>query len=196
MKNIEYPLGATPLDPGEMDGLKLRHITTRGELDRWEQENIQEAIAWLPRRRKKENILNETFLCQLHEKMFGKVWKWAGTFRRSNKNIGVEWPHISVELRMLMDNVNYWIANHTFSPQEIAYRFHHRLVWIHLFPNGNGRHSRMITDILLTEVFNIKPFSWGSSSLVEAGIVRKQYIDALRAADRHDYTLLQIFVTS
>jgi Fic-DOC domain mobile mystery protein B len=196
MKTFEYPHGATPLEPEELDGLRLKHIVTRSELDRWEQDNIQEALEWLVRRRKSGSILSEPFLCQLHEKMFGNVWTWAGTFRRTNKNIGVEWSKVPNELRMLMDDVNYWITNDTYSPEEIAYRFHHRLVWIHLFPNGNGRHSRMMTDILLTDVFDSKAFSWGSGNLVEAGITRKQYIDALKAADEYDYSLLKVFVKS
>jgi Fic-DOC domain mobile mystery protein B len=191
---FEYPEGATPLEPEEIEGLKLKHITTHGELDRWEQENIQDAWGWLARRKKKEPILSENFICQLHEKMFGKVWTWAGKFRRTNKNIGVEWPYVPVELKMLTDDVNYWIENKTYSLEEIAYRFHHRLVWIHLFPNGNGRHSRMITDILLTEVFNLKAFSWGGENLTEAGEIRSRYIQALRAADASDYSLLKSFL--
>jgi Fic-DOC domain mobile mystery protein B len=191
-----YPEGATPLEPEEIEGLKLKHITTHGELDRWEQENIQDAWDWLARRKKKEPILSETFICQLHEKMFGKVWTWAGKFRRTNKNIGVEWPYVSVELKMLTDDANYWIEKKTYSLEEIAYRFHHRLVWIHLFPNGNGRHSRMITDILLTEVFNLKAFSWGGENLTEVGEVRSRYIQALRAADASDYSLLKSFLNS
>jgi len=194
--NFEYPEGATPLEPEEIDGLKIKHITTRGELDRWEQDNIQDALDWLSRRKKKDHILSEEFICQLHERMFGKVWKWAGSFRRTNKNIGVEWPYISVELKMLKDDVTYWIDNKTFPPQEIAYRLHHRLVWIHLFPNGNGRHSRMITDILLTEVFEMQAFSWGGENLTEAGKVRSQYIQALRAADESDYSLLKEFLNT
>ena len=194
--NVEYPEGATPLEPEEIEGLRLKHITTRDELDRWEQDNIQDALDWLSRRKKKDNVLSEEFICQLHERMFGKVWKWAGSFRRTNKNIGVEWPYISVELKMLRDDVTYWIDNKTFPPQEIAYRFHHRLVWIHLFPNGNGRHSRMITDILLTEVFALQVFSWGGENLTEAGKVRSQYIQALRAADGNEYSLLKKFLNA
>jgi Fic-DOC domain mobile mystery protein B len=191
---LEYPDSATPLEPEEIEGLRLRHITTRGELDRWEQENIQDALDWLARRRKTGSILSEAFLCQLHKKMFGKVWTWAGTFRRTNKNIGVEWPYVPVELKMLTDDVSYWMDNKTFQPEEIAYRFHHRLVWIHLFPNGNGRHSRMITDLLLTEVFERKAFSWGGESLNDAGKLRTQYIEALKAADKNDYSLLKEFL--
>lgn len=196
MTAFEYPNDATPLNPEETTGLKQRHITTRSELDRWEQENIQDAIAWLEKRRKHEDIITEHFICQLHKKMFGKVWAWAGTFRRTNKNIGVEWTNIPIELRKILDDVNFWITHHTYPSDEIAYRFHHRLVWIHLFPNGNGRHSRLIADILLTEILGLTEFSWGSTNLGEASTVRKQYIKALQAADRDDYSLLRVFVRS
>ncbi|MDI9319075.1 MAG: mobile mystery protein B [Phycisphaerales bacterium] len=195
MKPFDYPMGATPLDPDELDGLKLKHITTRSELDRWEQQNIQDAIAWLKRKRSPD-FLSEEFICELHEKMFGKVWKWAGQFRKTNKNIGVEWTLVSVELRLLLDDVRFWIENNTYEPDEIASRFHHRLVWVHLFPNGNGRHSRMMTDCILIGLLNSQPFSWGSGNLVEAGEIRKKYITALKLADTHDYSLLNDFVRS
>lgn len=192
---FEYPDGATPLDPDEIEGLKLRHITTRAELDRWEQENIQDALSWLERRRK-ANILSEEFICQLHEKMFGKVWKWAGEFRRTEKNIGVPWVKVAIELRMLLDDVKYWIENKIYPADEIAYRFHHKLVLIHLFPNGNGRHARMMADLLLEEMLEIDSFTWGSQNLTSAGETRKRYIDALRKADNQDYEQLAAFVRS
>jgi Fic-DOC domain mobile mystery protein B len=193
MKFFDYPLGATPLDPDEIDGLKLNHISTRAELDRWEQENIQDALAWL-RRRRKSDILTKAFICQLHHQMFGKVWKWSGEFRRTNKNIGIEWPYISINLRQLLDDVRVWIEHSTYPPDEIAYRLHHKLVLIHLFPNGNGRHARLITDVLLEQVLNQEAFTWGSENLSSAGNTRKQYIEALGAADDHDYSKLSGFV--
>lgn len=195
MTEFNYPPGATPLTPEEQDGLKLRHITTRGELDRWEQDNIQDALAWLSRRRKAD-ILDEDFILLLHEKMFNKVWQWAGSFRRSDKNIGVSWTKVRMELRNLLDDTKTWIEFKSYSPDEIAYRFHHRLVLIHLFPNGNGRHSRLITDIILTEIFKQAPFTWGSDDLSSANDVRKRYITALKAADANDYRLLSAFVRS
>lgn len=195
MKHIEYPPDATPLDPEELDGLKLKHITTRGELDRWEQDNIQDALAWLARRRKSD-ILTEDFLCQLHEKMFGKVWKWAGEFRRTDKNIGVEWPYIAIHLRQLLDDARTWVAQSAYEPDEIAYRLHHKLVWIHVFPNGNGRHARLMADVILTDILKTEAFTWGNGNLIEEGKIRQQYIDALRAADNYDYSLLKEFVRS
>lgn len=192
---FDYPEGATPLDSEEAEDLKLRHITTRSELDRWEQENIQDAIAWLERTRKMD-VLTEEFINLLHKKMFGKIWKWAGTFRRSNKNIGVDRFRIVIELRQLVDDVRYWIENNAFAADEIAYRFHHKLVWIHLFPNGNGRHARLMTDVLLTRILRQEPFTWGNDTLMDANLTRRQYISALRAADHNDYTELSTFVRS
>lgn len=195
MTEFNYPPGATPLTPEEQDGLKLKHITTRSELDRWEQDNIQDALAWLSRRRKTA-ILDEDFILLLHEKMFNKVWQWAGSFRRTDKNIGVSWTKVRMELRNLLDDTKTWIEFNSYSPDEIAYRFHHRLVLIHLFPNGNGRHSRLITDVILTEIFKQDPFTWGSDDLSSANHVRKRYITALKAADVNDYKLLSEFVRS
>ncbi|MDR6193321.1 mobile mystery protein B [Siphonobacter sp. SORGH_AS_0500] len=195
MNAFTFPEGATPLTPEEQEGLKLKHILTRSELDRWEHENIQEAFAWLARRRKTD-ILDERFVLQLHEKMFNKVWQWAGKFRRTDKNIGVSWSQVPVELRRLLDDTKAWIEFNAYSPDEIAYRFHHRLVWIHLFSNGNGRHSRLMTDVILTELLNQPLFTWGKEDLSSANAVRKQYIKALKAADQYEYTLLSEFVRS
>lgn len=196
MMEFDYAEDATPLDPEEKEGLKLSHVTNRDELDIWEQRNIQKAIEWIERRKKKGDILNEEFLCELHRRMFCDVWKWAGKFRRTNKNIGVDWRNIAVSVRALINEVKYWVENKTYSADEIAYRFHHRFVEIHPFPNGNGRHSRLITDVLITEVLNAEMFSWGKHNLVEDGDERKRYISALKAADNHNYDLLKEFVRS
>ncbi len=195
MREFIYPPGATPLTPEEQDGLKLKHITTRGELDRWEQENIQDALTWLSKKRKSD-ILNEEFILQLHEKMFSKVWRWAGHYRRTDKNIGVSWTKVPIDLRQLLNDAKAWIDFNAYSADEIAYRFHHRLVWIHLFPNGNGRHSRLMTDIILTDLLNQNAFTWGRDDLSSANDIRKQYIKALKTADEYDYTLLGEFVRS
>ena len=181
--------GATPLDPDEMKGLKHRHVTTRGELDHLEQANIQNGMQWLKKNRKKE-ILNEKFVRDLHRKLFGEVWKWAGIFRMTEKNIGVDPREIAVSLRMLLDDVCYWIDNKTYSPEEMAIRFHHRLVLIHLFPNGNGRHARIMTDALL-KLLEKPPIDWaGGRDLQDMGIRRKEYLTALRAADQGNYAPL------
>ena len=193
---FDEPGGATPLDPDEAEGLKLSHISTREELNRWEQENINQAYSWCERRRNKKNVVSEEFLTTLHKQMFGKVWQWAGDFRRSDKSIGIDWVQVPIELRQLLNDVNYWIEHETYPPDEIAVRFHHRLVWIHLFPNGNGRHARLATDRLLIDVFGLEPFTWGNANIDNQGDVRSQYIQALRQADNHDYQGLIAFVNT
>ena len=191
---LEYINGQTPLDPDEMEGLKIPTITTRGELDEFEQLNIEKAVEWtLKNKFKKERILTEEFIKNLHKRMFGDVWNWAGEFRTTNKNIGVDKFMIPIELKNLIEDTKYWIKNNTFQPDEIAIRFNHRIVKIHLFPNGNGRHSRLIGDILINHVFDQKVFSWGGKNLQTKGEARTKYLDALRYADNNDYTKLLEF---
>lgn len=186
---LDDPEGATPLDPDEMEGLKHKHVTTRGELDHLEQANIQSGMQWMKKIRKKE-ILNEKFVRDLYRKLFGEVWRWAGIFRMTEKNIGVDPREITVNLRMLLHDVRYWIDNETYSLEEIAIRFHHRLVCIHLFPNGNGRHARIMADALL-KVFEKPPIDWaGGLDLQTMAVRRKEYITALRAADQENYVPL------
>lgn len=191
--NFDSPDGATPLDPNEIEGLRLAHISTRAELDRWEQDNITagEALAFARRRK---DILSDGFMRRLHKRMFGTVWRWAGQFRTSDKNIGGPWWKIPTDLKNLCDDVAVWIEKETFPSDEIAARFHHRLVVIHLFPNGNGRHARTMTDLLLAQRLGRPRFTWGSRNLIGTGECRKKYIDALRSADGHDYRLLLAFV--
>jgi Fic-DOC domain mobile mystery protein B len=190
-----YPDGATPIDEDEKQGLLISHITTREELNVWEQRNIIDAYSWLDRTRRKD-FLSEEFIRILHEKMFGKVWNWAGAYRRTDKNLGVDWIQIPIHTRQLLDDARYWIDNKTYQPDEIAARFHHRLVWVHLFPNGNGRHARVVTDVLLEKALDQEPFSWGSGSLTDEGDIRTTYIQALRSADAQDYQPLFDFVRS
>lgn len=196
MTLLYYQQDSTPLNPDEIDGLRPKHLTKRGELNQWEQENIQEALYWLEHERKGGPILSESFVCKLHEKMFNNVWLWAGQFRRTGKNIGVDWTAIPIKLRQLLDDVKYWIEHKMYLPDEIAVRLHHKLVWIHAFPNGNGRHARLMADILLTDVLEQQRFSWGSGNLIDTGKLRGLYISALKAADRNDYSLLKEFVRS
>ena len=184
---------STPLDEDERDGLIPSYITLRGELNEAEQANIVEAEDWAFTR--KRDVLDERFLDTLHKRMFGNVWRWAGSHRRSNKNIGVDAYRIPEELRLLIDNCRYWAENDTYPPDEIATRFHHKLVWIHPYPNGNGRHARLATDLLL-KAMNQPRFTWGSQSLTDAGETRRRYVDALRAADAHDIGPLLTFVRS
>lgn len=191
--NPVYLPGATPLDADELACLIPTHITTQGELNEWEQLNIVQGEAWARRQRK--DILDETFVRQLHKQMFGETWSWAGSFRTSDKNIGVEWQQVGVKLRNLLDDVRYQIDNATYPPDEIATRFHHRLVSIHPFPNGNGRHARVMADLLVQQLGQPR-FTWGRKSLTEATDARTHYIEALRAADSGDIGPLMAFVRS
>jgi Fic-DOC domain mobile mystery protein B len=182
--NLKYAEGQTPLDEEEKEGLKLNSITTQQELDEFEQLNIEKAVEWsLHSNFKLEKILTEKFIKDLHRKMYGDVWKWAGVFRKSDKNIGINWTQIAIELKTLIDDTKYWIENKTYVPEEIAIRFKHRIVAIHCFPNGNGRHSRMMADIIMESIFGIETFTWHSSNMVNAAQTRKNYITALRKAD-------------
>lgn len=191
--NLDDPPGATPLDADELANLIPQHITTQGELNEWEQLNILQGEAWARRHRK--DTLDEAFVRQLHRQMFGETWRWAGEFRRSDKNIGVDWLKISVELRQLLDDVRYQIDHATYPPDETAVRFHHRLVAIHPFPNGNGRHARLMAD-LLVERLGQPRFTWGSRNLVDTTDARQRYIAALQAADAREYALLIAFARS
>ena len=184
---------ATPLSPEERDGLIPSYITLRGELNEAEQANIVEADAWAFSR--KRNVLDEGFLNTLHKRMYGNVWRWAGSYRESLKNISVEFYKVPTEIRASLDNCRYWVENKTYEADEIAARFHHRLVWIHCYPNGNGRHARLAADLLLRALDQDR-FSWGSTNLVDAGATRAAYVAALRAADNHDYAPLLAFVRS
>ncbi|MBK7105544.1 MAG: mobile mystery protein B [Ignavibacteriae bacterium] len=194
---LNYISGQTPLDEDEKEGLLIKTISTRGELDEFEQLNIEEAKVWLLKTKLSiARIVSEEFIKELHTKMFGTVWKWAGTYRNSNKNIGVDKFEIPIQVRHLIDNTKYWLENKTISEDEIAIRFSHRLVQIHLFPNGNGRHSRLIADVLINKGFGKEEFTWGSTNLTAAGDTRTQYLKALRNADEGDFTALITFARS
>ncbi|MEM7666331.1 MAG: mobile mystery protein B [Pseudomonadota bacterium] len=190
----EEPEGATPIDPDEREALKFKHITTRNELDEIEQVNIEQGLLWLSRRRKSD-ILDEKFVRDLHKRLFGEVWAWAGMFRLTEKNIGIDPLHISVQLHHLLGDARYWLKHSTFPPLEAAARFHHRLVQIHLFPNGNGRHARILADTYLEEGFGHIPIDWaGGADLTKSNDRRDTYIAALRAADAGEFDALLTFV--
>ncbi|MDD2637001.1 MAG: mobile mystery protein B [Bacteroidales bacterium] len=181
---FNYIDGQTPLSEEEKEGIKIKSITTRGELDELEQLNIEKAIEWILNKRfKQDKILSEEFIKLLHTKMFGDVWNWAGSFRKSDKNIGVNWAMIGMQLKMLLDDTKYWIDNKIFSPDEIAIRFKHRLVSVHCFPNGNGRHSRIMADIIIESIFGLNIFTWSNSNLINANNTRREYIDSIKKAD-------------
>jgi Fic-DOC domain mobile mystery protein B len=184
---------ATPLTPAERDELIPTYITLKSELNELEQQNIAIADAWAFSR--KHYILRERFLKGLHRRMFNRVWRWAGKFRTTERNLGVK-PHlIETELRKTIDDAAYWVENKTYPPDELAVRFHHRLVSVHPFPNGNGRWSRLVADTLIVRLGGSR-FTWGGADLRAAGGARDTYIAALKAADNHDLEPLIKFARS
>lgn len=194
---LEYHDGQTPLDETEKEGLRIASVSTHAELDELEQLNLEKALAWIIQTKlKPDQILTEKFLKNVHKRMFGDVWKWAGEFRKTDKNIGTKWPQIGIELKQLLDDVNYWVENETYAADEIAIRFKHRLVSIHCFANGNGRHSRLMADIIIETIFKSELFSWSHSRMSKPDEVRKTYISALKAADNGNIEPLVTFARS
>ena len=185
---------ATPLSPEEKRDLIPSYIAFRSELNLAEQTNIAAGQAWALERRHPD-LLSERFIKNLHRRMLGDVWRWAGQFRLSERNIGIDHWEVPEALRVLCDDTRTWIEHGSYPPDEIALRFHHRLVQIHPFPNGNGRHARLMADLLVAQLGG-RPFTWGSQSLAEPGQVRKLYVEALRHADRHDIKPLLAFARS
>ena len=190
---FEEPDDATPFTAEERADLIPAHIAYRTELNDAEQENIVRGQDWAFRRRR--DLLTEKFINDLHRHMLGDVWRWAGRFRTTEKNLGILYYEIPVALRQLLDDTKAWIENGAYPPDEIAARFHHRLVQIHPFPNGNGRHARLMADLLIMSLGRDR-FSWGSANLQDAGALRRAYINALQAADNHDIGPLLAFARS
>jgi len=187
--------GATPLDPDESAGLVPGHIATREQLDEWEAENILAGERWAAGALKRREILDDAFLRELHRQMFERTWKWTGSYRASEKNIGIAPERVAEEVRKLLEDTKAQLAGKVAPTDEVAARFHHRLVSIHPFPNGNGRHARLLTDLLLA-ANGAEPFTWGRGDLEHAGEARERYLAALRAADARDFAPLLAFVRS
>jgi len=180
-----YPEGATPIDPDEAQALIPGHLTTQSELNEWESQNIQKAVTW-SLSRKRTGVLTANFVNVLHRRMFDQTWEWAGAYRRSDKNIGVPWEQVAVEVHKLLGDAGFWLAESVYSVQESAIRLHHRMVVIHPFVNGNGRHARLLADVLLYNR-DLPRIKWGGFELDAPGKARSNYLQALRAADQGDY---------
>lgn len=194
---LEYQEGQTPIDEEEKEGLRIKTISTKSELDEFEQLNNEEALQWIfTKKFKPKQVFAEKFICDLHNRMFGNVWDWAGRFRKTDKNIGIDKHQISIALKVLCDDSLFWVENEIYSPEEIALRFKHRLVSIHCFPNGNGRHSRVMADIIIEKLFGQAPFSWGAASLSKANVTRAAYLRAVKQADHNNYQPLLDFARS
>lgn len=195
--DVDNKDGQTALDDDEKEGLLIKTITKRSELDEFEQLNIEKAVLWTMKRKfKAEDILSEAFMKELHRRMYGDVWKWAGEFRKTNKNLGVDKLQIAVELRTLVDNCKHWIAQEVFGTDETAIHFKHRIVSIHCFANGNGRHSRLIADVIVEHIFKQPVFSWGAASVSKQGEARKAYLQAIKKADAGNFEELVRFARS
>jgi Fic-DOC domain mobile mystery protein B len=190
---LEEAEDATPLTPEEREGLIPAHVTLRSELNELEQQNILQASTWAFQR--KRNPVDEPFARNLHRRMFRDVWNWAGTYRTSDKNLGVQWQLIQPRVHETLEQIQFWIDNQTFPADEIAVRFHHALVSMHPFPNGNGRWSRLMADILAVRLEQ-RRFTWGGGALTAADETRRTYIAALKAADNHDFAALLGFARS
>jgi Fic-DOC domain mobile mystery protein B len=190
---FQEPEDATPLTPEERAELIPAHIAYRAELNASEQENIARGQDWALAR--KRDLLREKFIKDLHERMLGDVWRWAGKYRTTERNLGIHYFEIPMAVRELLEDAKTWVEHKTYPPDETAVRFHHRLVQIHPFPNGNGRHSRLMADLLVMSLGGER-FTWGRANLQQPGDLRRQYIDALRAADNHDYAPLLRFARS
>lgn len=195
--DFDYINGQMFLDEEEKDSLLILTIATTGELDEFEQQNIEKAVQWiLGRTFKPELFFTEDFVRMLHKRMYADVWAWAGEFRKTNKNIGVDKWKIPSDLKYLLDDAKYWHENNTYTQDEIAVRFKHRIVSIHCFPNGNGRHSRLLADIIIEKIYKQPVFSWGTANLSDEGDTRKSYLKAVKTADTGDYSLLLAFARS
>lgn len=182
--------GATPLSPEARKGLIPTHVTLRSELNELEQKNIGKADAWAFLR--KRNVLEENFLKGLHKRMLREVWQWAGDYRKSQTNIGVLPYLIQPGVYQIIGDMRAALQHKSFEPDELAVRLSHRLVLVHPFENGNGRWSRLVGDLMIVKQGG-KRFTWGSVNLQEG---KKKYIEALKAADNHDYVPLIKFARS
>ncbi len=194
---FNYTDGQTPLEEDEKEGLLIPVIATRNELDEFEQLNIEQAVQWtLGRSFRADTVFTETFIKTVHKRMFADVWAWAGAYRNSDKNIGVDKWQIPTQLKCLLDDTRFWYENDTCAPDEIALRFKHRLVSIHCFPNGNGRHSRLMADIIMGNMYKRPVFTWGAVQGLSVNETRAAYLQSLKAADRGEYDLLIRFARS
>ena len=203
---IELPLNefvgkdapdATPLAHEELLGLIPTWIATRSDLNLAEFTNVnaaQTTPSW--QKMPTEKLLDDLQLRRLHKAMFGNVWVWAGQYRTRNMNIGFDFARVALEVRNLLEDARFWFRESSTEQLEAdACQLHHRLVSIHPFANGNGRHARFYTDLILQSK-SLPAFSWGGANLVDPSDNRSRYITALQLADRGDLTALKEFVRS
>ncbi len=186
--------GATPIDPDEAEGLIPTHITTQADLNQWEAMNISKAQSWAFGA--KRDVLTEQFVRELHRRMFDETWEWAGKYRTTGKSVGIPAHNIAIAVRELVRDVSLWLDHETFSLEEIAVRLHHRLVTIHPFANGNGRHTRMLADLLIWNRGQPQLAWGGPGDVAHTTQMRTAYLRALRLADNGDIRALIQFAKS
>ena len=190
--NLDYKIGQTPLDPTELAGLKLKSIKTAEELEIQEHKGISKTQTWLDKNNfDSDKIFTELFLKEIHKRMFGDVWNWAGKYRLVNKTRGVEKGLISKEIKQVFSNSLVWIESESYEPDEIAIRFMHRLVQIQCFPNGNARHAKLMADIIIEHIFYGEAFTWGENYSKDEA--RTKFISCLQKADKGDIKGLLAF---
>lgn len=188
--------GNTPLDPDELEGL-IPDLSLKRELDEFERKNILDGYNWAlsPRRLIIRDPLTEPYIRELHKRMFDQTWEWAGRYRNTEKKIGVLVHEIRDRVPAVLGDAQYWLANKTYPIDEIAVRVHHRIVWIHPFPNGNGRHARLLADVIAVK-YDSTAFTWGRNDIATIGPTREAYITTLRTADNGDIRDLLAFARS
>ena len=196
MPNVPNLDANTPLTPEEHDGL-IPNLATHEELNEWERDNIIRGRQWALADRQMTRLdpVSESYIRELHRRMFDQTWTWAGTYRKTEKNLGVPVAHIRERLAQCLGNSKYWLENRIYDEDECAVRLHYELVVIHAFPNGNGRHGRLIADTVAVK-YGSSVFSWGSKDLIPAGQAREAYLRTLRMADHGDIQSLLEFARS
>ena len=191
MKNTTNIKGATYTD--DISGLILdtsKQYTLK-EIYKFEANNTRKATLkyLLDKPTKKIAPFTYEWFLQLHVEMFGDLWDWAGKVRTVELSIGIKAYMVAMELKKLVDDLEYWDKNKTFDIVEIASKLHHRAVQIHPFKNGNGRGSRMLANIYLKQN-ELEPTKWNEDLLSKDNLHRDDYISALKLADNGDYSVL------
>jgi Fic-DOC domain mobile mystery protein B len=183
------PDGATPLGPDEKSGLMHPHVATKAELNELENANILQGLAWLNSLPKvtTDVVLSRDFVIELHKRMFGDTWLWAGVYRQREMNIGCDPLQVGPNLHNLIEDIKCWIEFDHYPSLEVSARIQHRLVLIHPFANGNGRHSRIFTDCIRHFSLGLPPLVWAAGNLDQQNEERKNYIRGLQQADAGDY---------
>jgi Fic-DOC domain mobile mystery protein B len=189
---VETPSANSVITPEER-ALLLPSLSTRAQLNEVERLGINAARVWALRATvlQRGDLLTEAFSRELHRRMFGGIWRGAGRYRTTGREPGWEPHRIAEGVGMFLDDTDGWLRFSTYPVHEAAVRLHQRLVAIHPWSNGNGRHARLMADVVVAS-HGEKPLTWGSRDPESA---RRRYAEALRAAETGDVApLLQFAV--